>query len=77
MGDEEVARVPRILTPLTAVRAALMYLRTNTSQEAIADVAGASQRPAVTPDSDGGRLSASLGCSSWARVSLAAFWLPP
>ena len=43
VGDEKIALTPRILTGLTAVRATLMYLRTNASQEAIADVMGASQ----------------------------------
>ena len=43
VGDEEIVLVPRILGPLQAVWAALIYLRTNVSQEAIADVVGASQ----------------------------------
>ena len=41
--DDEIALVPRILGPLGAVRVTVMYLRTNTSQEAVADVMGASQ----------------------------------
>ena len=41
--DAEIALAPRILNPLAAVRATLMYLRTNTSQEAIADIMGVSQ----------------------------------
>ena len=40
VGDDEIALAPRILTALTAVRAILMYLRTNACQEAIADVMG-------------------------------------
>lgn len=44
--DDEIALVPMILGPLGAVRATLMYLRTNTSQEAVADVMGVSQ-PAI------------------------------
>ncbi|MCR2053452.1 transposase family protein [Actinomyces bowdenii] len=43
VGDEEVAGAPRILEPLQAVRVTLMYLRTNSSQEAIAEVMGVSQ----------------------------------
>lgn len=41
--DPEIALVTRILRPLEAVRATLMYLRTNTSQEAIADIMDVSQ----------------------------------
>ena len=40
VGDDEIALAPRILTALTAVRATLIYLRTNACQEAIADVMG-------------------------------------
>ena len=43
LGDTEISLAPRILGPLAAVRATLMYLRTNTSQEAIADIMGVSQ----------------------------------
>ena len=43
VGDDEIALAPRILGPLGAVRVTVMYLRTNTSQEAIADVMGVSQ----------------------------------
>lgn len=38
LGDSEIALAPRVLSPLAAVRATLMYLRTNASQEAIADI---------------------------------------
>lgn len=40
LGDTEISLTPRILGPLAAVRATLMYLRTNTSQEAIAEIMG-------------------------------------
>ena len=43
LGDTEISLAPRILGPLAAVRATLMYLRTNTSQEAIAEIMGVSQ----------------------------------
>ena len=43
VGDDEIASAPRILDPLQAVRVTVMYLRTNASQEAIADVVGVSQ----------------------------------
>ena len=43
VGDHEIALAPRILGPLGVVRVTLMYLRTNTCQEAIADVMGVSQ----------------------------------
>ncbi|CAM3140527.1 transposase family protein [Actinomyces slackii] len=43
VSDDEIALAPRILSPLQAVRATLMYLRTNTSQAGIAEVLGVSQ----------------------------------
>ena len=43
LGDTEISLAPRTLGPLAAVRATLMYLRTNTSQEAIAEIMGVSQ----------------------------------
>ena len=43
VGDDEIALAPRILGPFQAVRVTVMYLRTNASQEAIADVVGVSQ----------------------------------
>ena len=46
LGDTEISLAPRILGilgPLAAVRATLVYLRTNTSQEAIAEIMGVSQ----------------------------------
>ncbi len=47
VGDEEVAGVPRILVHLQAVLATLMYLRTNASQEAIAEIMGVC-RPTIS-----------------------------
>lgn len=41
--DEGITGVPRILEPLQSVRVTLMYLRTNASQEAIAEIMGVSQ----------------------------------
>ena len=43
VGDREIALAPKVLGPLEAVRATLMYLRTNTSQAGIADIMGVSQ----------------------------------
>ena len=43
VSDDEIDLAPRILSPLGAVRATLMYLRTNTSQEGIVDIMGASR----------------------------------
>ncbi|WP_454930719.1 transposase family protein [Actinomyces israelii] len=43
LGDSEIALAPRVLSPLAAVRATLMYLRTNASQAGIADIMGVSQ----------------------------------
>ncbi|MBF0698426.1 transposase, partial [Actinomyces bowdenii] len=40
--DEGITGVPRILEPLQSVRVTLMYLRTNASQEAIAEIMGVS-----------------------------------
>ena len=47
LGDSEIALAPRVLSPLAAVRATLMYLRTNASQAGIADIMGVS-RPTVS-----------------------------
>ena len=61
LGDTEISLAPRILGPLAAVRATLMYLRTNTSQEAIAEIMGVSQ-PTISVLSCT-VFSALLGCS--------------